>query len=59
MLVKSTIFKCTALINWLDSKLEIKPRYYERIKKTNLQKYIIKNFYNDKYYEHIDFVKMY
>ena len=55
--VKSTIFKCTALINWLDSKLEIKPRYYERIKKTNLQKYIIKNFYNDKYYENIDFVK--
>ena len=42
---------------WLDSKLEIKPRYYERIKKTNLQKYIIKNFYNDKYYENIDFVK--
>jgi hypothetical protein len=31
--IKSTIFKCTALINWLHSKLEIKPRYYERIKK--------------------------
>ena len=55
--VKSTIFKCTSLINWLDSKLEIKPRHYERIKKTNLQKYIIKNFYNDKYYDNIDFVK--
>jgi hypothetical protein len=54
---KSTIFKCTTLINWLDLKLEIKPRHYERIKKTNLQKYIIKNFYNDKYYENIDFVK--
>jgi hypothetical protein len=26
--VKSTIFKCTSSINWLDSKLEIKPRYY-------------------------------
>ena len=25
--------------------------------KTNLQKYIMKNFYNDKYYENIDFVK--
>ncbi len=54
---KSTIFKCTASIDWLDSKLELKPHHYEQIKKTDLQKNIITNFYNDYYYQNIDFVK--
>ncbi len=40
---KSTTFKCIALINWLDSKLELMTHYYERIKRTNIQKYIIEN----------------
>jgi hypothetical protein len=54
---KSTVFKCIALINWLDSKLELNPPYHEHIKKTSLQKYIVTNFYNDNYYQNIDFIK--
>jgi hypothetical protein len=54
---KSTFFKCIALINWLDPKLELNPPYYQHIKKTNLQKYIVTNFYNDNYYQNIDFIK--
>ncbi len=30
---KSTIFKCIALINWLDPKLELNPPYHQHIKK--------------------------
>ena len=54
---KSTVFKCIALINWLDSKLELNSPYHEHIKKTGLQKYIVTNFYNDNYYQNIDFIK--
>ena len=44
-------------MNWLDSKLELKPEYYDQIKKTELEEYIIKRQYNYRYYENIDFVK--
>ena len=55
--IKSTSFKCITLMNWLDSKLELEPEDYNQIKKTELQEYIIKNLYDYKYYENIDFVK--
>ena len=55
--IKSFAFKCFTLMNWLDSKLELKPEYYNQIKKTELEEYIIKKQYNYRYYENIDFVK--
>ena len=55
--IKSCTFKCITLMNWLDSKLELEPEHYKQIKKTELQEYIIKNLYDYKYYENIDFVK--
>ena len=55
--IKSTTFKCITLMNWLDSKLELEPEEYKQIKKTELQELIIKNLYDYKYYENIDFVK--
>ena len=55
--IKSTTFKCITLMNWLDSKLELEPKDYKQIKKTELQEFIIKNLYDYKYYENIDFVK--
>ena len=39
--IKSFTFKCFTLMNWLDSKLELKPEYYNQIKKTELEEYII------------------
>ena len=55
--IKSCTFECITLMNWLDSKLELEPEHYKQIKKTELQEYIIKNLYDYKYYENIDFVK--
>ena len=55
--IKSTTFKCITLMNWLDSKLELEPEGYNQIKKTELQEFIIKNLYDYKYYQNIDFVK--
>ena len=55
--IKSTTLKCITLMNWLDLKLELEPEDYKQIKKTELQELIIKNLYDYKYYENIDFVK--
>ena len=55
--IKSTTLKCITLMNWLDSKLKLEPKDYKQIKKTKLQEFIIKNLYDYKYYENIDFVK--
>ena len=55
--IKGFVFKCFTLMNWLDSKLELEPEDYKQIKKTELQELIIKNLYDYKYYENIDFVK--
>ena len=55
--IKGFVFKCFTLMNWLDSKLELEPKDYKQIKKTKLQEFIIKNLYDYKYYENIDFVK--
>ena len=49
--------KFTCLFNWLDTKLIITDSHYDCIKKTSLQRYIILDYFDNKYYENIDFVK--
>jgi hypothetical protein len=46
-----------SMFNWLDTKLEITENEYKSIKKTDLQKYIITNYFENRYYQNIDFVK--
>ena len=46
-----------SMFNWLDTKLEITENEYKSIKKTDLQKYIITNYFDNRYYQNIDFVK--
>ena len=52
---KSNKFIC--LFEWLDTKLEITDIYDDRIKRIDLFKFIIEKYYNNLYYENIDFVK--
>ena len=52
---RSNKFIC--LFEWLDTKLELTNYSDDGIKRKNLYKYVIKNFYNNLYYENIDFVK--
>ena len=52
---KSNKFIC--LFEWLDTKLEITDIYNDRIKRSDLFKFIIEKYYNNLYYENIDFVK--
>ena len=49
--------KIICLFNWLDTKLQITDREYACIKKTDLQKYIITNYFDNCYYQNIDLVK--
>ncbi len=49
--------KFTCLFNWLDTKLKITGSHYDCIKKTILQQYIIINYFDNKYYLNIAFVK--
>ena len=52
---KSNKFMC--LFQWLDTKIIITDNVYDSIKRNELYKYIIMNFYNYNYYANIDFVK--
>ena len=52
---RSNKFIC--LFEWLDTKLEITDTYDDRIKRRDLFKFIIINYYNNLYFENIDFVK--
>ena len=52
---RSNKFIC--LFEWLDTKLEITDTYDDRIKRRDLFKFIITKYYNNLYYENIDFVK--
>ena len=52
---RSNKFIC--LFEWLDTKLELTNYSDDGIKRKDLYKYVIKNFYNNLYYENIDFVK--
>ena len=54
---ESTRYKCIALLNWLDTKLELTNDSSDLIKKRDLYKFIISKFYNDQYFKNIDFMK--
>ena len=54
---ESTSYKCFALLNWLDTKLELTDDSSDLIKKRDLYKFIISKFYQDLYFKNIDFMK--
>ncbi len=41
--------KIICLFNWLDTKLKINDNQYACIKKTDLQKYVINNYFDNRY----------
>ena len=49
--------KIICLFNWLDTKIQITDHEYACIKKTDLQKYVITNYFDNCYYLCIDLVK--
>ena len=49
--------KCICLFNWLDTKLEITEYMGHSIIRSELQKYVITNYFDCRYYENIDFVR--
>ena len=49
--------KSICLFNWLDTKLEITEYKGHSITRSELQKYVITNYFDCRYYENIDFVK--
>ena len=51
------INKISHLFSWLDTKLEIIDRSCEMVKRTDLHKYVITNYFDNIYYENIDIVK--
>ena len=54
---ENTSYKCFALLNWLDTKLELTNYDCDKIKRKDLYNYIISNFYKDLYFKNIDFMK--
>ena len=54
---ESTGYKCFALLNWLDTKLELTNDVNDVIKRKDLYEYIISNFYKDLEFKNIDFMK--
>ena len=51
--------KIICLFNWLDTKLKITENEYNCIKKTDLQKYVITNYFDNCYYQNIDLVRQF
>ena len=51
--------KIICLFSWLDTKLKITDHEYNCIKKTDLQKYVITNYFDNCYYQNIDLVKQF
>ena len=54
---ESTSYKCFALLNWLDTKLELTNDGNDVIKRKYLYEYIISNFYKDIYFKNLHFMK--
>ena len=50
-------YKFVCVFNWLDKKLKIMEDRYDSITRSELQKYVITNYFDCRYYENIDFVK--
>ncbi len=51
--------KIICLFNWLDTKLIIVDHECTCIKKTDLQKYVITNYFDNCYYQNIDLVRQF
>ena len=51
--------KIICLFSWLDTKLQITDNEYNCIKKTDLQKYVITNYFDNCYYQNIDLVRQF
>ena len=51
--------KIICLFNWLDTNLKIIDNEYICIKRTDLQKYVISNYFDNCYYQNIDLVKQF
>ncbi len=49
--------KFICLFNWLDTKFKKTEDRFNRITRSELQKYVITNYFDCRYYENIDFVK--
>ena len=49
--------KFICLFRWLDTKLEITDTCCDYIKRNELYKFVITEYFNDVYYKNIDFVK--
>ena len=49
--------KFICLFRWLDTKLQITDCSHDYIKRNELYKFIITEYFNDMYYQNIDFVK--
>ncbi len=49
--------KIRYLFIWLNTKLKTIDHEFECIKRTDLQKYVINNYFDNNYYESIDIVK--
>ena len=49
--------KISYLFIWLNTKLKIIDHEFASIKRTDLQKYVINNYFDNNYYENIDIVK--
>ena len=49
--------KISYLFIWLNTKLKIIDNEFASIKRTDLQKYVINNYFDNNYYENIDIVK--
>ncbi len=45
------------MFHWLDTKLEITEYQCFSIIRSELQKYVITNYFDNRYYENIDFIK--
>ena len=51
--------KISYLFIWLNTKLKIIDHEFALIKRTDLQKYVINNYFDNNYYENIDTVKQF
>ena len=51
--------KLIRLFNWLDTKLEITDNAYSCIQRSDLQKYVITNYFDNCYYQNIDLVRQF
>ena len=50
--------KFICLFRWLDTKIQMTNCHYDTIKRSDIYKFIISEYYNHYYYENINFVKI-